>query len=216
MTDLITETEDQMRRERLEALWKEHKFTLASIIAGIILGTALYSGLKHWQTAQKIKGTNAMFEILDDKTFPNNVALDTEIGGPAGLEALTLLKAADGYLKQEQEPDAIALYQTVQQNKNAPESFRSLALLMEVRLLAAREDSDKAALVEKLKPIAANDKSPYQAHARLEIGSLYGALEQYEEAGTWLEKIKEMPLLPETLYMRAQALSHVYKVRAEK
>lgn len=214
MVDLITETEEAMRRERLENLWHEHKTAIFAVILGVIIGTGVFSAYQSWQTSQKVKGSNEMYALLENETFPDNISAETKIDAPADLQAVTLMNAAGAHIEKEEPALALPLYTRVADDVGVSSGLRDYATLMQVRLMENQENPDRPKLIEKLTPMAKNNDSPYQAQAALELAVLHAGNNNYAEAQNYLTQIKEMPLLPETLYMKAQALSHVYESRS--
>ena len=215
MSDILTELDEQMRAERMQKIWHDHHKTIIGVIAAIILGTALISGYKSWNIAQQTKGTNTLFTLLDDETFPNNITPDTPLTSMRpGLQAILLLNAAHGYVEQGQETDAIALYQTLITHKKAPGNLKDLARLMEVRVLGNQENADTQALITKLEKISKD--SAYTPSATIQKALLYAGADNFEQAIKELETIKDTPSLPETIYLKAQSLSHVYTLKSSK
>ena len=72
--------------------------------------------------------------------------------------------------------------------------------------------------IKILQPLLSNDKSPWVWHARLEAAALTAHnKEDYQGALYYLKKFDsdKAQYLPATLKQRAQALSHVYTLKAQ-
>ncbi len=213
MTDLITETEEAMRRERLEEFWHDHKLKIISLLIAIVIATGVISGYDHWNTQQNIKSTNTMLAFMEDETFPQNVTAETSLDMRPGVKALLLLNAAGAYEEKDNTAQSIALYEKIIAEKSTPPALRDLAIISKVRLQSTEENPDIVTLQSALKPLTDNEKSAYRPLALIESAALSAKLSEYDSAIALLDKIKDMPNLPETLYLKAQSLSHVYQLK---
>ena len=213
MSDLLAEVDEAMRRERLEKFWHENKSAIIVFIATLILGTAAISAYKTWTRHIRIQNTNALYTALDNETFPNNITPGADLNVEDDLKALALLNAASSYLEQEQIPEALALYEQVAQDKTITKDMRDLATLLQVRLRTQQENENPEDLIALLKPITTDPGSTSYAHALLESAVLEARTQNYAKALENLEILKEIPDLPETIYVKTQSLSHVYSLK---
>jgi hypothetical protein len=80
---------------------------------------------------------------------------------------------------------------------------------MKARLLAA-EKSDQD-LLEVLKPVIGDNKSPWQPYALMEAATYSANTRQdYTAARDYLKQVMETPDLPQSLYGKAKALDQIY------
>lgn len=212
MSDILAELDEQMRAERLEKIWHDHKHWIIGTIAAILIATLAVSMYQKWDKAQNVKGTAALYAIMDDATFPNNVDANTDLSAMrGGVQAVLLLNAAHGYVAQEQEAEAMALYGRLIDEADAPESLKSLAHLMRAKLEALQETPDTDAIMADLNAI--DDNSAFFAQGAMEKAIVYAQKDDFDAALEALETIKNTPLLPDTLYLKAQSLTHVYSLK---
>lgn len=210
MSDLLSELDDVMRRERMEKLWKEYGST---IIAGIILAiflTAAISGFKAWDHKAKTESTTQLIALLESPQFPN--VKESDLDMRASHESMARLIAAATYVRQDKTAEALALYDQVLADKSAPSELRDFARLMRARLLSQEQAYES--VLESLAPLLNNQGSVWRFHAQLEAASLlaHGA-KDYARAREHLAAILEAPGLPETLYAKARALDHIYALK---
>ncbi|MGE0753619.1 MAG: tetratricopeptide repeat protein [Alphaproteobacteria bacterium] len=106
MSDLLKEFENDMRRERSEAMWKNMGKYLVWMSIAIVLGTAGGVSWRYWQQAENMEYTSEMLkgqELLDAGDYKKASAVlgalsknNTDIRGLAALrEAHALEQAGD-------------------------------------------------------------------------------------------------------------------------
>jgi len=215
MSDLIAETEEAMRRERLEKIWHDHKHKIIAAISALILGTASISAHDHWNQSQNVKSTNAMLTLTEAENFPDNITPDTKLDMRAGIKGLLLIQTANAHLSKET-PDtaaAIDIYTQITQDNALDQDIRDLALISKTRLEGNEGSPDIAALIKQLEPILNRKSSAYKPTAIIESAALHAKLSDYDAALGLLEQIKDTPGLTETLYLKTQSLSHIYKIK---
>jgi hypothetical protein len=212
MSDILAEIDEQMRIERMQKIWHDHGKTLIGILAAILLVTAFISIKQTMEERRDEKGTAAMFALLDDETFPNNIDGETDLSElQAGHKTLLLLNAAQKYTEQEQPEEAIALYDRLINVNGVSTALISLAIIMRAKLQAGMDNADTNAILNDLEMVGQD--SPYYAQASLERAVLLAGQNDYEKALDVLESVKNIPNLPQTLYVKAQSLEHVYQLR---
>lgn len=217
MTDLLAELDDQMRAERMQQIWNRHGKTIIACLLGIVLATALYSGHKEWDLRQKTKDTEAMFSVLKHEDFPNNVTAESKLDLRPSMRAIVMLNAAGAYLQKEEGKEiASSLYEALNTDNSIPEEFRDLATLSQVRLKLSMETIQPADALEKLKPLLDNDKGAYVSQALIEAATLHAALKEYGKALALLDRVNARVNLPDTIYLKARTLVHVYSLKQSK
>jgi hypothetical protein len=194
-------------------LWAENRIYIIGFVLGTILLTAALSGYRTWNNGVKEKQTAALIALQDAPEYPANILDSKKLGMRAGLRGITLLQAAGAFLDQDKRDEALTLYERAGADTALPDEFRHLGILMAVRLLSDDENADGAVLLEKLSPVLKADKSPWNAHARLEAAAINARmLHNYENAQTHLKIIADTKDLPDSLYQRARALAHIYEI----
>jgi hypothetical protein len=215
MSDFLTEVDELMRQERMEALWRQYKVPFMAVIGGIILLTAVVSGLKSWNYHVRAEQTGIVLDLIAANDFPYNVQdnIDDLDLRPA-LKGMLLLRAAGEAMTQDKENVAVTFYDAVAQDKAIPDERRYPALIMLSRLSATQVYETEKTVPELLKPVLRDEKSPWHAHAVIEA-AVYKAHEQqdFEAARADLNALQDLDGLPGSLYEKAQALGHVYALR---
>ncbi|MEZ5814522.1 MAG: hypothetical protein R3E13_07395 [Alphaproteobacteria bacterium] len=213
MADLFREVDEAMHQERMAKLWTENRVYIIGFVIGTILLTAALSGYRTWDAGVKEKQTATLIALQDAPEYPANILDSEKLDMRAGLRGITLLQAAGAFLDQDKRDEAAALYERAGADAALPDEFRHLGILMAVRLSSHDENADGTALLEKLSPILKADNSPWNAHARLEAAAINARmLQNYENAQTHLKIIADTKDLPDSLYQRARALAHIYKL----
>ena len=217
MADLLAELDDQMRQERMQVLWQRHGKAFIAFLVGIVLLTAAISGYKGLNHRKKINDTEAMFTVLKHANFPSNVTADAELDLRPSMRAIVMMNAAGAYLKKEDgKESALALYEKLAADTAAPQEFQDLALLNHIRLKLSLGTSEPAAALESLKPLLDNEKGAYYGQALVEAATLHAAQKDYTAALGNIEKLNALTNLPDTLYLKAQTLDHVYGLKQAK
>jgi len=217
MTDLLAELDDQMRTERMQEIWHRHgKFIIAALV-GIVMLTALYSGYQTWDQKKRIQDTEAMFAVLKNEDFPNNVTVDANLNLRPSMKAVVMMNAAWTYLKKDNgQTSALALYEDLANDKTIPNEFRDLALLNQIRLKLSMDTIKPAQALDAIKALTANEKGAYYAPALIETATLQAAQNDYTAALASIATVNAMTNLPETIYLKARTLQHVYTLKQSK
>lgn len=214
MTDLLQEVDDMMRRERMEKLWNEHGNFIIGAVVTIILATAIFSGLKSWNSHVRMTQTQILMNALENDNFAANASEIASTLRP-GLKAITLLNAAGAKLSDKKPEEALALLKSVAEDGGTPDDLRGLAVVMQARLVKPEEHK---AVLEALTEIYKSSSNPWRFHAALEAAVLKAGGEDYKTAreilATILDSTDSDAQLPPGLLDRARALDHVYEVKS--
>lgn len=191
-TSFFREVDDEVRRERMEEVWRKYgRYVIGAVIA-IVVGTAATT---YWreQTNQKLEaGTTALASQLQSLKADNEAetikaleALGTS--APGGQAALARLYAA-GLAGGKDRPAALAELKAVAESASSPPLYRELAKLLSIQL---RLDSDDAAVLQtELTPLMAKDQpwrwsaKEYAALLALKQGDAAKARALYTELNT--------------------------------
>lgn len=215
MTDLLQEVDDMMRRERMEKLWNEHGNFIIGAVVSIILATAIFSGIKSWNTHVRMAQTETLMAALDSDDFSTK-ASEIADGFRPGLKAVTLLNAAGVKLKDKKPAEALALLKSVSEDTGAPDDLRGLAIVMQARLVKPEAHE---AILESLADIYGSSSNPWRFHAALEAAVLKASTQDYKAAREVLLTVlsaseSKTVQLPPALLERARALDHVYELKS--
>lgn len=214
MADLLQEVDEVMRQERLEAFWKENRNYIIGVIVGTILLTAAISGFRSWNNSVKESQTAQLVALQQADNYPQNILETEKLDMRGGLRGIALLQAAGAFMEDDQQEEALKLYDRVGTTKGIPAEFRHLGALMTVRLMIDKEDSNGKALLEKLRPAIKDKNSPWQNHARIEAAVISAEkLNDYDGAVIYLQDVQDAEDIPASLKTRAAALAQLYALK---
>ncbi len=215
---LIEELQEDLRHERLRALWKEYGPYIIGGVALAVLLTGLMSTWRAWQTRINTEQTAIVMEALAADDAP--AALDKAAPGlRPGHRALAWLNAGGALLADGKKEEALAIYRKAAADSALPEPYHGLAQLLSVRLAWGmnKNDPDPKALIGQLAPLVQNPNSPWQWHAGIQAALIAAHdLHDYGMAHGYLSSLlgSNGNDVPDSLRERARALDDVYKIKA--
>ena len=176
MTDqnLIREVDEDLERQRLEALWKRYgTFVVVGVLA-IILGTAANSYRQTSEIKMHQKATGDLVVLLNatgveqDKKIADLVAY-AENNPEQTQGAFAALHAAAHYAQKGEKDKAIKIYDALAANTKTEHAFRQFADLLSVQ--QQMETGDIVQLQKRLEPLMARNE-PWRASAKEASGYL--------------------------------------------
>lgn len=207
MSDIFREVDEALQQEKFAKIWKEYGSTIIASLVLLVFSTALVTAYRSWDAGRDATETARLMEALDsDNPIQNiqNIIEDTR----KGHSALGLMAAAGLLVEDGKKTEAAALYKQAADKRSTPKDLRDLA-----RILYMQNAEEKS--INILKPLLSNKKSPWVWHARIEAAVISAHQEQdYEQALTYLAPFETAITLPLSLKQRAQALSHIYQLKA--
>lgn len=213
MADIFREVDEAMRQERLEKFWTENRPYIIGFIVGTILLTGIISGYRAWDHGVKEAQTAQLIALQDAENYPQNLLAADDLELRSGLRGIALLQGATAALDDDNNQDALTLYNRAANDKAIPADLRQIATLMAVRLELKNETAPEKAkqLAEKLEAIIAS-KTIWSAHAKIDAAAIYAnLLDNPARAAELVSSVGESEKLPESLLLRANALSQHYK-----
>ncbi len=165
---LLREVDEELRRERLEKLWKRYGNLFLALSVGLVLAVAGYKGWQYYQRQQAEAAGKAYVEALDlvraGKTEAAEAALRKLMqGGHAGAAGLAKLRLAALLARQGKTKEAIALYAQVSEDKTLSLPYRNAARVRRAWLMV-----DTASRAELAKVLGGLDVAgnPWRTAAR--------------------------------------------------
>ncbi len=190
-TNLFQEIQDDLERQRLEALAKKYGGLALAIAVTIILATAAVTGWNSWQMQKNQQATGALLKAMskedtekEDEQVKALEAYANQYGGTSP-SALALLHAAKLAAKAGHPDKAIQLYDRLAQDKSADTVFRQFAELMSVR--SQMDIGKPEELGSRLEPLTKPDMpwsataKEYQAYLALRAGDKAKAIQLFAE-----------------------------------
>ncbi len=205
MSDAFLEVQEQIRQERLAQLWQRWGNALITFVLAVVLITAGFSIYNHFERQTRLDQTNQLYALMNDASFPDNLADAAEDTMSPAMHALLKLRAAKAALDGGMDDVAIAYYRDVSVlDGEAAAPYRGLAKIMVARL--APEET--AAI---LQPIAQDADNMWRGHALLDLAAYEAStLKNYDAALGYVQTLQTLPNISPSLVNKAQALEHVY------
>ncbi len=218
MSDIFREVDEALQREKAAQFWKNYGPTLVLAAVLMVATTGITTAYYAWDSARNKESTAKLVAAAEEKDIA--AAMEKAAGETDdGHKGIALLNAAAKYADKKDFAKAAGLYESVAQDKSAPQDLRDISNIFYVRaavLAAGDKAPDYKALIERVEPVAKNDKSAFQQQALLETALLYGnGLKDYAKA---LELLKgfEADSTADSLQEKANALKHVYQYETSK
>lgn len=216
MSDIFREVDEALQKEKAARFWKEYGPTLIAAAAIMVLSTAATTAYLTWDSSRNKAETAKLVAAAEGKdvaTAMEEVAAETR----DGHKAVALMNAAGQHAQQKDFAKAAGLYDSVSSDKSAPDDLRDLAAVFFVRSALLNDPkTDAKPLLDRLLPIAKNEKSAFHLQARLEAALLYGeTLKDYTAALALLSGF-DADKGTDSLQEKAQALKHVYEYELAK
>ncbi len=205
---LIREVEEELRRERMEQLWKQYGSYFLVMALAIIIGVG---GFKFYQTRQLAAANTAgaAYEaaanlIQDGNQDDARKALDELIKtGPSGYAALARLKLAGLELGAGEKAKALAQYEALAGAAGADGLLRSFARLQAAALKIG--DADFTEVENRLNDLV-GESSPWRANARELIALAALKAGKNDTARKALENVMADRTAPADVRERAQIM----------
>ncbi len=166
MTDIFREVEEDVRRERIEKLWKQYGDYALAGIAVLIIAVAGWQFWKYYH-AQQLQAASenythaSLLAAGGDQTAAAGEFAKLAKGAPSGYAALARLQQANALMSAGQTGDAVTLYRQIEQGSDT-----SLGAIARLRHAWAIVDvASKADIAEILAPLNA-PSSDWQYSAR--------------------------------------------------
>ncbi len=153
MTDIFREVEEDVRRERLEKLWKQYGDYIIAVVAVVIIAIAGYELWLRYEKSQSEKAsstfTQAMNQIAANPAAANSALEQLSATAPSGYAKLSKLALADAAQASGDRTRAVALYESLGAQDNGP--LGSAARIRAAWILA--DTASKANLQSLLAPL---------------------------------------------------------------
>jgi hypothetical protein len=203
---LLREVEEELRRERLEKIWKEYGTYIVAAAVAIVFGVL---GFKYWEssrlTAAQESGARyeeAMLLGIDkkegsaEKEF-EKIAAD----GAGGYRTLAQLQLAGSQARQGKKAEAVATYEALVNDGSADATLRDFARLQAAGLRIG--EGDFTEIENRLTPLM-SDTSPWRYSARELLGLAAFKAGKSNEARTILTPLFVDRATPQSITERAQ------------
>lgn len=173
LADIFQEIDEDVRRERLEQLWKRYGSYVVGVALMLVLGTAGVMGWREYRDRQNQAQSQRFIAAMDQATRGEDAAaketfakLAADAG--AGYAALAKLQEAALLAKGGDAAGAAKVYEDMAADGRIDQVFRDLAVIMQVQDTIAT--GDPAKLAQMLAPLL-GEKNPWR-HSATELSAL--------------------------------------------
>jgi hypothetical protein len=173
LADIFQEIDEDVRRERLQQLWKRYANYVIGAALLLVLGTAAVVGWREYQNRQNQAQAQRFLAAIDQATRGEEAAareafakLSADAG--AGYATLARLREAALLAKTGDAAGAAKVYEQIATDSRVDPVFRDLATIMIVQDTIATGDPPK--LTQLLAPLL-GEKNPWR-HSALELSAL--------------------------------------------
>ena len=217
MSDLLREVDDAIRAEQMKRLWDEHKSVIVTGIAALILGTATMTIWNNYKLQQNERYTGQVLTALSSKD-PATALAKTAKDAKGTSKVVAYLNEGALHLKSGNKQKALDAYTKAVDVKSSDDRLRDLAVLQKTNLiLDLKADAKTEDLIDDLKPIADNKKSPWQGEALFMTAFLKGEKNKdYAGAVDELKTIAARDDITESIKQRSNALQSVYELKLQE
>jgi hypothetical protein len=202
----LREVEEELRRERLEKVWRQYG-TYILIGAGLILFGVL--GYKYVETSRMTAAqtAGARYEealALAAESKEGSAAKEFETltaEGTGGYRSLARLQLAGALLKEGKDAEALAAYEALSGDSSADQMLRDYAALQAAALRLGKADFTE--MQNRLNPLM-GDGSPWRYSARELMGLAAFKAGKTDEARTLLTPLLVDQQTPQSINERVQ------------
>jgi len=205
LSDIFTEVDEDLRRERALKLWKQYgNYVLAAAVA-IVAGTAGYVAWQDYSRKQAESAAAQYVVALDEAKSANSADSGKALasiaqGGPAGYAALARLEEAGLKANAGERAQAVELYRKIAADGGVNRELRDAATLLAA--LNMTDTASPADLDKELTSLAA-PTSPWR-YLAWEIQALAAAKAgQMDDARKLYSRISDDPEAPTSVRARA-------------
>lgn len=200
----IEEVTEEVRRDRLYAMYRKYGWIAAFAVLLIVGGAAFFEWQKASRKAAAENLGDAVMQALEATTAGDRAAALNDVkSGNADADVFLDLLAAAARAEDSDRPAALDLLDAVAVNPNAPETYRQLAILKAVILRGA--DQDRDARMSALE-LLATPGNPFRVVALEQIALAHYEFGNNADAIETLRTILDEPGATQGLLQRAQQL----------
>ncbi len=137
---LFREIDEEVRRDKIESVWKKYGSWILALCLGIILAVGGLKGWQYWQKQQAEAGGAAYFSAVklaeEGKTKEAEEAFTALKESHAGYAVFGKFKLAAAMAKSGKTSQAVAAYDEISSSSNIQPTLKNLARIKAAYLLA--------------------------------------------------------------------------------
>ncbi|MBP2314985.1 tetratricopeptide repeat protein [Azospirillum soli] len=211
MSDIFREVDEDLRRDRMEGLFKRYGGIVLAGALAVVAGTGGYTAWRSWKQNQQQQETVDLVAAISQtgQGADKGVEALAAFAGKAdpGMAALAQLNAAAVLAREGKTADAVAIYDKIAGNGGVNAVYRDLATLLSV--MHQLGSGDPGQLQARLQPLSA-DTSPWRFSAREMTAVLAARAGDKEKARTLFQQLADDSQAPAGVRSRASDLATLY------
>ncbi|MDD3028710.1 MAG: tetratricopeptide repeat protein [Alphaproteobacteria bacterium] len=205
------EIQEDLERQKLEALWKKYGFWIIVLALGLVIATASATTFRSWKASHNQKVTAAFLTTMRASPTAAETlkALNTFADEHRGADqaAMALLRAGSVALAQGDVQTAVGFFDRVEKDAGFDSALRQLGALFSVQ--AQLDQEDPALLASRLDPlIEAN--MPWRFTAKETYAYVALRNGEREKAKAFFQEIVQDPEAPPSLAARVSDILHAW------
>jgi len=156
MADIFDEINEELKQDRMAALWQRYGKYLIAVVVAIVAGVSLSQGYSYYTTQRDARAADAFFQAI----LADDVTSSLETAAPELNEGYALLaefRSAAALAQDGKSAEAEQRYLALAERTDAEQIYRDLALLLSV--MHAPQTADAADLQARLEPLASASSS---------------------------------------------------------
>lgn len=156
MTDIFTEVEEDLRRERAKRLWEKYGWVVTAILLVIVAGTGGYQGWRWYEARVAAEASSRYLAAVRAAEEGRGAPAIEGFAGlihesPPGYRLLAQFQEAALQARAGQPEAAIALWDRIERDSATPQAYRELATLLAV--MHQLDSGEPAVLAGRLAPL---------------------------------------------------------------
>lgn len=205
---LLREAEEEVRRERMEKLWKNYGTYL---IGAALMVVASISGFQLWKsrTAAEREAAGSKYanaaRLAEDGKAPEAAAVFGEIAksGPAGYRTLARLQSAAAEVRAGRHAEAVALFESIATDTSIDALLRDYARLQAASIRL--DTADWTEMQNRLNDLV-GEKGTWRYGARELLGLAAMKAGRFEDARKTFQELLADRKVPPSIGQRAQII----------
>ena len=200
MADIFDEINEDLRKDRANALWSKYGIYVIAIVASIVAVVAGRQVFVGYQATQSAKAADAFYTAI--KSEDSNAAL-AALDLPDGYEMLANFRMAASMAETGDAAGASEAYLALSENSDMRQIYRDIALLLSVQ--TAPESASIDSLSERISNLAAL-AGPMQALALETLAGLSLRAGDVDAAKDALSRMQDLTDISAMMRQRARQM----------
>ena len=210
MTDIFREVEEEVRRERLEKLWKQYGDYIIAFVAAVIIGIAAFELYQRYEDSQRAKASaefdTAMTVLEANPAQASSIFAKLASSSPAGYATLADFAQADALLASGDRARAVSLFEAIADKDKGP-----IGGAARIRAAWAIADTTPKADLQTLLAPLTDPTSPWRPMAREVLAYSDYRAGQFSAAQASYHTLAADTDAPQALRARAGAMAAYLK-----